>query len=103
MKFFNNCSESLKRFSIVLFLINIFFSIAFVSVGTYLLFVYVIELSLLSLFMCAFFAITALVILIIIARFISALIYGFAEIVEKAEKALDKETTKKTESAEKSE
>ena len=83
IKFFRNCSASLKRFSILLFVINIFASIIFVGVGTVLIGVYAgIELVLLI----ALPIFTFLIILIVLARFVSALIYGFAEIVEKAEK-----------------
>ncbi len=82
-KFFKNCSASLKRFSVLVFVINIFLSIALTGVGVVLCAVYagVQMLSLLALPI-----ITVFVILIVIARFISALIYGFAEIVEKSEK-----------------
>ena len=83
IKFFRNCSASLKRFSILLFVINIFTSIIFVGVGAVLIGVYAgIELVLLI----ALPIFTFLIILIVLARFVSALIYGFAEIVEKAEK-----------------
>ncbi len=83
IKFFRNCSASLKRFSILLFVINIFAAISFVGIGTVLIGVYAgIELVLLI----ALPIFTFLIILIVLARFVSALIYGFAEIVEKAEK-----------------
>ncbi len=82
-KFFKNCSASLKRFSIIIFVINLFLSIALTGVGLVLILVYtgVEMLSILALPV-----VTVFVILIVIARFISALIYGFAEIVEKNEK-----------------
>ncbi len=82
-KFFKNCSASLKRFSIIIFVINLFLSIALTGVGLVLILVYtgVEMLSILALPV-----VTVFVILIVIARFISALIYGFAEIVEKSEK-----------------
>ena len=83
IKFFGNCSASLKRFSILLFVINIFASIIFVGVGAVVLGVYV-GFKLVALILLPI--LTLLIILIVLARFISALIYGFAEIVEKAEK-----------------
>lgn len=82
-KFFKCCSASLKRFSVIVFIMNIFISLGLlgavivtviVNLGTALL--PVLALPLFTLF----------VILIIISRFVSALIYGFAEIVEKSEK-----------------
>ena len=82
-KFFKCCSASLKRFSILIFVINVFLSISLTGVGAVLCAVYVgIEmLALLALPIA-----TVFVILIVLARFISALIYGYAEIVEKSEK-----------------
>ncbi len=82
-RFFKNCSASLKRFSIVMFVINLFLAIALTGVGVVLLLVY-FNAAMLSLL--ALPLITLFVILVVIARFISALIYGFAEIVEKYEK-----------------
>lgn len=83
IKFFGNCSASLKRFSILIFVINIFLAVTLVGVGTVILGVYV-GFKLIALLTLPI--ITCLVILIVLARFLSALIYGFAEIVEKAEK-----------------
>ncbi len=83
IKFFRNCSASLKRFSILLFVINIFFAITFVGIGTVVLGVYV-GFELIALLVLPI--ITVLIILIVLARFLSAIVYGFAEIVEKAEK-----------------
>lgn len=82
-KFFKCCSASLKRFSVLLFIINVFFSVALLGVALLLVGVKIgfDMLSLLALPM-----ITVFVILIIIARLVSALVYGFAEIVEKHEK-----------------
>ncbi len=82
-KFFKNCSASLKRFSVIIFVINLFFAVAVTGVAVVLLAVYV-NIQMLSLL--ALPIITVFVILILIARFISALVYGFAEIVEKNEK-----------------
>ncbi len=83
IKFFRNCSASLKRFSILLFVINIFLAITVVGVGTVVLGVYV-GFELIALLVLPI--ITFLIILIVLARFLSAIVYGFAEIVEKAEK-----------------
>ena len=82
-KFFKNCSASLKRFSIVMFVINLFLSVAITAVAVVLLAVYV-GVGMLALL--ALPLITLFVILVVVARFVSALVYGFAEIVEKAEK-----------------
>lgn len=83
IKFFGNCSKSLKRFSIVLFIINIFVSIGLTGALTISLF---FKVGLEMLGFLAFPIFTVFVVLIIISRFISALVYGFAEIVEKYEK-----------------
>lgn len=82
-KFFKSCSTSLKRFSILIFIVNVFLSVAITGVVTVVLAVYVgVEmLSLLALPL-----ITLLVILVVIARCISAFVYGFAIIVENNEK-----------------
>ncbi len=82
-KFFKNCSASLKRFSIIIFVVNIFLSIALTGVGLMLI---LVNIGVEMLSVLALPVITVFVILIVIARFISALIYGFAEIVEKSEK-----------------
>ncbi len=82
-KFFKNCSASLKKLSVIMFVINIFFAVAVTGVAVVLLAVY-INTAMLSIL--ALPIITIFIILIVIARFISALIYGFAEIVEKHEK-----------------
>lgn len=82
-KFFKCCSASLKRFSIIMFVINAFLAVALTGVATVLLGVYV-GVSMLSLL--ALPIITFFIILLVVARFISALIYGFAEIVEKNKK-----------------
>lgn len=81
-KFFKSCSASLKRFSIILFVINIFLSITLVGVGVVVLAVY-IGAEMLALLALPIFTVS--IILVLIARFISAMIYGFAEIVEKYE------------------
>ncbi len=82
-KFFKCCSASLKRFSVLMFVINIFLSITITGVGAVLCAVYVgVEM----LMLLALPIITVFVIFVVISRFISALIYGYAEIVEKSEK-----------------
>ncbi len=81
--FFKCCSSSLKRFSFIMFIINVFFAVALVGVGIVLVAVY-LGAGMLSLLALPLF--TVFLIFVVIARFISALIYGFAEIVEKNEK-----------------
>lgn len=82
-KFFKCCSASLKRLAIIMFIVNLFISISVVGMGTVLLGVYIGSdmLTLLALPL-----LTAFIIFVLIARLISGLIYGFAEIVEKNEK-----------------
>ena len=82
-KFFKNCSSSLKRFSVLIFGINIFLIIVAVVISSVLI-ALKIGTDLLSVLIIPI--ISASVILVVISRFISALIYGFAEIVEKYEK-----------------
>lgn len=82
-KFFKCCSASLKRFSIIMFIVNAFVSVSIVGVLAVFL---VAEIGTAMLSLLALPLITLFVILLLIARFISALIYGFAEIVEKNEK-----------------
>ncbi len=83
IKFFGNCSKSLKRFSIILFIINIFVAIGLTGALVISLF-FKVGLDMLG--FLAFPIVTVFIVLLIIARFISALVYGFAEIVEKYEK-----------------
>lgn len=82
-KFFKNCSETLKRFSVLMFIINIFIVVVAAAIGIVLLIVNT-SAELLSVLIIPI--ISAIIIGIVFARFISALIYGFAELVEKAEK-----------------
>ncbi len=82
-RFFRNCAASLKRFSILIFVINLFIAIGITGALTVVL---AINLGTQMLSLLALPIITVFVILVVLARFISALIYGFAEIVEKAEK-----------------
>lgn len=85
-KFFKCCSASLKRLAIITFIINVFVSLSVVGMGAVLLGVY-IGGDLLTLL--ALPLVTAFIILVVFARLISGLIYGFAEIVEKKEKEQD--------------
>ena len=73
-KFFKCCSASLKRLAIVTFVINLFIAISVVGIGGDMLTLLALPL------------VTAFVILVVFARLLSGLIYGFAEIVEKNEK-----------------
>ncbi len=82
-KFFKSCSASLKRFSVILFVINLFLAITVIGVAVVVLGVY-IGVEMLTLL--ALPILTVGVIFVVLARFISALVYGFAEIVEKHEK-----------------
>jgi hypothetical protein len=66
-----------------MFVINIFFAITITSVAIILIAIYT-NAGMLSLL--ALPLITLFIVLVVIARFISALIYGFAEIVENNEK-----------------
>ena len=82
-KFFRNCSGSLKKFSILIFVINLFVAIGITGA---LMVVLAINLGTQMLSLLALPIVTVFIILVVLARFVSALIYGFAEIVEKAEK-----------------
>ncbi len=82
-KFFRNCAVSLKRFSVLIFVINLFIAIGITGALTVVL---AINLGVEMLSLLALPIVTLLVILVVLARFVSALIYGFAEIVEKSEK-----------------
>ncbi|MGN0526678.1 MAG: hypothetical protein ACI4IF_04515 [Acutalibacteraceae bacterium] len=81
--FFKNCSETLKRLSVILFIINIFIAISLMVVAVVVIGVY-ISFDMLSIVVLPL--VCLLVISVVLARFISALVYGFAEIVEKYEK-----------------
>ncbi len=81
-QFFKCCSATLKRFSLIMFVINIFLILVAAVIGIFVCVAYV-SAEMISILAFPIFCVVA--ILIIIARFISALIYGFAEIVEKHE------------------
>ncbi len=82
-KFFKNCSATLKKLSVAMFVINLFFIVVGVVVGAFVLSAYY-GIQVVALLAVPIISVVA--IFVIIARLISALIYGFAEIVEKYEK-----------------
>lgn len=82
-KFFKNCSASLKKLSVAMFIINLFLIVIGVVIGI------IFAANFMGLGIIALLAvpiISVIAILVVIARLISGLIYGFAEIVEKHEK-----------------
>ena len=81
-KFFKCCSATLKKFSVIIFVMNLFITLVAAVVGTVLIGVY-IGTQMMSLLLVPILCVV--VILVLVARLISALIYGFAEIVEKYE------------------
>lgn len=81
-KFFKCCSATLKRFSVIMFIVNMFVTIVAAVVGVVLIGVY-IGTQMMSLLLVPILCVVA--IFVLVARLISALIYGFAEIVEKYE------------------
>ena len=81
-KFFKCCSATLKRFSVIMFVVNLFVTIVAAVVGVVLIGVY-IGTQMMSLLLVPILCVVA--IFVLGARLISALIYGFAEIVEKYE------------------
>ena len=81
-KFFKNCSATLKKFSLIIFVVNLFLTLVSAVVGVVLIGVYV-GTQMMSLLLVPILCVV--VIFVLVARLISALIYGFAEIVEKYE------------------
>ena len=81
-KFFKCCSATLKRFSVIMFVVNLFITIVAAVVGVVLIGVYV-GTQMMSLLLVPILCVVA--IFVLVSRLISALIYGFAEIVEKYE------------------
>ncbi len=81
-KFFKCCSATLKKFSVIMFVVNLFITIVAAVVGVVLIGVY-IGTQMMSLLLVPILCVVA--IFVLIARLISALIYGFGEIVEKYE------------------
>ncbi len=82
-KFFKNCSATLKKLSVAMFIINLFFIVVGVVVGAFVLSAYY-GVQVVALLAVPIISVVA--IFVVIARLISALIYGFAVIVEKYEK-----------------
>lgn len=81
-KFFKCCSATLKKFSVIIFVMNLFVTLVAAVVGVVLIGVY-IGTQMMSLLLVPILCVVA--IFVLVARLISALIYGFAEIVEKYE------------------
>ena len=82
-RFFKNCSASLKRFSVLIFAINIFFIVIAAVLAVVLI---AVNLGGDMLSLLAVPILTVAIVLVVLSRFFSAVIYGFAEIVEKYEK-----------------
>ena len=81
-KFFKSCSSTLKKFSLIIFVMNLFITLVAAVVGVVLIGVYV-GTQMMSLLLVPI--ICVVVICVLVSRLISALIYGFAEIVKKYE------------------
>lgn len=81
-KFFKCCSATLKKFSVIIFIVNLFITIVSAVVGVVLIGVY-IGTQMMSILLVPILCVVA--IFVLVARLISALIYGFGEIVEKYE------------------
>ncbi len=81
-QFFKNCSGTLKKFSLIIFIVNLFVTFVSAAVGIVLIGVY-IGTQMMSILLVPILCVV--VIAVLFARLISALIYGFAEIVEKYE------------------
>lgn len=82
-KFFKNCSGTLKKLSVAVFVVNLFIIVIAAVLGVVMCGMY-IGFEVVA--MLAVPIISVVAILVIFARLTSALIYGFAEIVEKHEK-----------------
>jgi hypothetical protein len=81
-KFFKNCSATLKKLSVAVFVINLFLIVIAAVLGVVMVGMYV-GFEVVAMLAVPFISVIA--ILVIFARLVSALIYGFAEIVEKHE------------------
>ena len=81
-KFFKSCSATLKKFSVIMFVVNLFITIVAAVVGVVLIGAYV-GTQMMALHLVPILCVVA--IFVLVSRLISALIYGFAEIVEKYE------------------
>ena len=82
-RFFKNCSGTLKKLSVAVFVINLFLIVITAVLGVVMVGMYV-GFEVVAMLAVPFISVIA--ILVIFARLVSALIYGFAEIVEKCEK-----------------
>lgn len=82
-RFFKSSAQSLKRFSLVLFILNLFFIVTGTAVGAVYL---AVLLGGQLMAMLAMPIVLVVVVLILLARFLSAVVYGFGEVVEKAER-----------------
>ena len=81
-KLFKCCSATLKKFSLIMFVVSLFVTLVSAVVGVVLIGVYV-GTKMMSLLLVPIVCVVG--ILVLVARLVSALIYGFAEIVEKYE------------------
>ena len=81
-KFFKNCSATLKKLSVAVFVINLFLIVIAAVLGVVMVGMYG-GFEVVAMLAVPFISVIA--ILVIFARLVSALIYGFAEIVEKHE------------------
>ncbi len=82
-KFFKCCSATLKRLSVILFVVNLFIAVI-AAVVAVIVGVFYMSADMLSLL--AVPIVCAVLIMVVFARLLSAVVYGFAEIVEKHEK-----------------
>jgi hypothetical protein len=82
-KFFKNCSATLKKLSVAVFAVNLFLIVVVAVLGVVMGGMYA-GFDVISILAVPIISVVA--ILVIFARLLSALIYGFAEIVEKHEK-----------------
>ena len=82
-KFFKNCSATLKKLSVAVFAVNLFLIVVVAVLGVVMGGMYA-GFDIISILAVPIISVVA--ILVIFARLLSALIYGFAEIVEKHEK-----------------
>lgn len=81
-RFFKNCSATLKKLSVAVFAINLFLIAVITVLGVVIAGMY---MGFQVVAILAVPIISVIAILVIFARLASALIYGFAEIVEKHE------------------
>ncbi len=82
-KLFKCCSATLKRLSVLLFVVNLFLAVT-AAVVAVIAIIFYIGLDMVSLLAVPIVCLVA--VMVVIARLVSALVYGFALIVEKHEK-----------------